>query len=248
MKYVVGGIFTNNRGDEFIITEVFYKSNRCKIKFTNTGFEKLIFKSNIPRGEVRDDTVQCEGRGVFDTYPLYEGTKAHLLWKSIFSRCYNPLCLKKRPSYRGCTVSDEWCLFSNFKRWFDLNYKEGWYIDKDIKHKGNKVYGADFCTFLPQELNSLTVLSDKIRGEYPVGVSSCNSLTNPYKAEIRYTIEGVKRKQHLGCFKTPEEAFDCYRNKKLSIIKEKAGLYFDKGIIDESLRDMVLNYDININD
>ena len=55
--------------------------------------------------------------------------KAYELWQAMFRR------LKKRTEYADCVISEEWHYFSNFLRWFNINYVEGYHLDKDIIKK-----------------------------------------------------------------------------------------------------------------
>lgn len=71
--------------------------------------------------------------------------------------------LKKKPSYIGVKVCDEWKYFSNFKKWFDENYR--WdlvekdimvELDKDLFSDDNgKIYIPDTCIFLPRKINAM---------------------------------------------------------------------------------------------
>lgn len=67
----------------------------------------------------------------------------------MIKRCYNQKCLLKDNTYRGCSVCDEWLNFQNFGEWYDENYyevpNEVMDLDKDILHKGNKIYSPDNC-------------------------------------------------------------------------------------------------------
>tara|TARA_R110000851_G_scaffold63646_2_gene145466 strand:- start:980 stop:1729 length:750 start_codon:yes stop_codon:yes gene_type:complete len=246
-SYKIGNTFVNNQGLSFTIVDVI-TNDRCKIRFDHSKYDKIVYKTNIRRGEVKDDTYTCGGKGYFDMCLSYIQSPVYTLWSSIFFRCYNENQLKKRPTYKGCTVCPEWCVFSNFYKWYTENYVDGWHLDKDLKKKGNKVYCPAFCMFIPQELNSITVLSDGIRGDLPVGVGRSASSINPYKAEIRWTENGVRMKKHLGCFSTVEETFSCYRSAKLQVIKEKANRYYTQGVISCDTRDIILRYDISIED
>lgn len=81
--------------------------------------------------------------------------RAYNVWYHIIQRCYN----ENNPSYKtygakGVYVCEEWKLFSNFKKWYDENYIEDFYIDKDIKVPGNKCYGPEFCMFVSQADNN----------------------------------------------------------------------------------------------
>ena len=65
---------------------------------------------------------------------------SYMAWSSMLQRCYQEQSLKKRPRYRGCSVCQEWLLYSNFKKWFESQeneYKDGYGVDKDIIKKGN---------------------------------------------------------------------------------------------------------------
>ncbi|MGL5803180.1 MAG: hypothetical protein ACRCX7_11400 [Cetobacterium sp.] len=89
-----------------------------------------------------------------DTFGLGR-SKEYRAWYSMISRCYN-VKNERYSTYgaRGVYVCEEWKLFSNFKRWYDENYIEGYQIDKDIKVPGNLCYGPEFCMFVSQLENS----------------------------------------------------------------------------------------------
>lgn len=247
-RYYLGYEGYSKKGSPFSIIEWDKGSKDCKIIFKNTGYIKNTSKHTLLYKGVEDPTIQLQGRGIFDTYPEHNKSDACILWRSIFNRCYGNYSLKKRPSYKGCSVSEEWRLFSKFKEWYENNYVEGWHLDKDLRVKGNKVYGEDFCIFVPQVLNSLTVNSTAIRGDLPVGVTACDSLTNPFKADIKFTEDGVTKRKYLGNFPTKEEAFYTYRSAKLKVIRDKSLDLFNKGEITEDLFNIMLNYDISIDE
>ena len=66
-------------------------------------------------------------------------------WKSMLKRCYSSKYQDKRPTYKGCSVSDEWLTFSVFKVWMEKQDWEGKQLDKDLLFEGNKIYSADTC-------------------------------------------------------------------------------------------------------
>lgn len=49
-------------------------------------------------------------------------TKANQIWSDIIRRCYTKEMQDRFPTYKGCTICEEWKYFSNFKRWFDEHY------------------------------------------------------------------------------------------------------------------------------
>lgn len=87
---------------------------------------------------------------------------AYTTWKSIATRCY----IKAHKSYdsyggSGVTVCEEWKKFSNFKKWFDENYIDGYQIDKDIC--GLNEYSPDGCLFVSAKEN---ILESQKRRDY----------------------------------------------------------------------------------
>lgn len=214
------------------------KYDYSKVKYENTRTKVCIICSNhgiffqLPK--VHLNGVGCKlcgyehskskihNFGINDT--LFE-TKSHCykIWCSMIGRCYYEKYKKNKPTYIDCTVCDEWKYFSNFKKWFDKNYIDGYELDKDIIIKGNKVYSPETCCFVPQEINS--VFKNRINrlSNLPKGVIFSDSRLK-YKAQI---MEGFKRK-YLGYFDTPELAFNAYKKAKESYIKEVANKWKDK--------------------
>lgn len=186
-----------------------------------------------------------EGVGIND-YPfqIHNGTpekKAYIDWHSMLYRCYNKKHLKTHPSYEKCSVCKEWLHFSNFKKWFDENYKEGFVIDKDIlSGKNNKIYSPETCSYIPNKVNMLLVNTRRSRGNYPVGVIKKR---NKYRAQ---TLIGDKEFSKL--YNTPEEAFEAYKCVREKYIKDMAELYYKKGEISEMVYIALINYKIEITD
>ena len=98
-------------------------------------------------------------------------TPAYVKWKNMLRRCYSPKCHTRHPTYIGCTVSDVWLTFSNFKAWFDKHNVVGFDLDKDLLIKDNKVYSKDTCLFVSSQINTLMTDSGATRGDYPIGVT-----------------------------------------------------------------------------
>ena len=76
-------------------------------------------------------------------------------------RCYHKDS-KQYNSYGGkrITVSDDFKLFSKFKKWYEANLYDSHNleIDKDclstIKHLDNKIYSSDTCILIPNDWNT----------------------------------------------------------------------------------------------
>lgn len=172
---------------------------------------------------------------------LGTGHPTYKSWMAMLQRCYSEQLLNKYPSYRGCSVCEEWLTLSNFKRWYDENYIEGYQLDKDILVKGNKVYSPETACFVPKELNILMKTSKRNKHGLPIGVTiKCK----------KFVATGILGSQRIwiGGFNTPEEAFYAYKERKEQYVKELALEYFEKGLITERVKNALLNYQVEITD
>lgn len=168
-------------------------------------------------------------------------TRENRIWRNMLSRCYSEKFLYKRPTYTGCTVSENFKNFQFFAEWCNNQIgfdKDGWQLDKDILTKGNKVYSEDLCVFVPQELNVLLLQSSKARGDYPIGVS----FNGKYKAYFRVNSRG----KYVGTYDTVQEAFDAYKNAKEGRVKEMAEKY--RLIVDERVYYALVQWSVSIDD
>lgn len=169
------------------------------------------------------------------------------VWKNVLLRCYDKKQQKKRwQSYDGCSVCDEWLRFSNFKKWFDDNYVEGYHLDKDILVKDNKVYSPETCCFVPSEINTLIVNKKNFRGDYPIGVTQKILAGNRKVFSSRLLIDN--KRVWLGSFDTPQKAFEAYKYAKEKHIKEVAQAFFDAKKITRRVYDALMEYQIKITD
>ena len=177
----------------------------------------------------------CDLRGV-------RGTKSYSHWKNMLSRCYSNY--HSRVAYEVCSVCDEWLLYSNFKRWFDENYKEGYHLDKDILVKGNKVYSPETCSFVPRQINALLISRKRDRGNLPIGLVLYKRNKNKiYQVQVSGRIP-----YSVGYFSTIDEAFRAYKREKEKIIKERATQYFQEGKITQRVYQALLEYQVEITD
>lgn len=134
-------------------------------------------------------------------------------WKGMLERCYSQEFQLRRTSYAGCTVSEEWHLFSSFKMWMQKQDWRGKELDKDILKLNNKVYSPSTCIFISGAINSLFNDRAASRGEYPQGVSFCKS-RGKFRASCR--VDGLLK--NLGSFTTSEEAEYVYLVFKAGLI------------------------------
>ena len=182
------------------------------------------------------------------TYPAVK-TKEHALWRSMLSRCYTERNLLLKPTYRGCSVSDNFKDYTYFYEWCNRQvgfktYDENgrmFALDKDLLHKGNKVYSEGTCVFIPMEINNLIVKSDSLRGEYPIGVGY-DKERDKYRAKLWVN----NKPKFLGRYDTIEAAFSKYKQSKEQHIKVVAEKW--KGLIDYRAYEALMNYRVDITD
>ena len=247
----------NNFGSKMIIKE--YRTNRdVDVYFPEYDWT---FKHTV-YNEFKNGKIKCPyERRVFGIGYLGEGkyksrengkkTKCYITWHSMLKRCYGTKFKEKRPTYIDCKVCEEWLCFQNFAEWYYNNYyevkNERMCLDKDILYKGNKVYSPNTCIFVPERINTLFVKNDKIRGDYPIGVSY-NKRGKKFKVScsIYDYKENKKKLKHLGYYDTPNDAFEVYKHYKEKNIKQVADYY--KGQIPQILYDSLYNYEVEITD
>jgi len=78
-------------------------------------------------------------------------SRAYQCWRGMLYRCYDPVLKTKRPTYIGCSVVREWENFQNFFQWWvkePNSSNAGFDLDKDLRVKGNNIYGPDTCSFV----------------------------------------------------------------------------------------------------
>lgn len=135
-------------------------------------------------------------------------------WKSMLERCYSDTRQEKSPTYKGCSVAEDWLLFSNFRGWMITQEYIGLHLDKDIKVKGNKIYSAETCLFIPPALNKLLLNRAAKRGLYPIGVYFSEK-DKVFRAGIKHN----SKTKYLGSFKTSSEASIAYQKAREAKIK-----------------------------
>lgn len=188
------------------------------------------------------------GEGKFITKQNGRFTQSYIYWFNMLKRVYDNKFKEKETTYQDCTVCEDWLCFQNFAKWFEDNYYEidgqRIHIDKDILNKGNKIYAPENCVFVPQRINNLFTKRDKLRGEYPIGVT-WHKKSNKF---ISYcSIDNRKGRKHLGCFENSIDAFyKGYKPFKENYIKEVADEYKDK--IPTKLYDAMYKYEVEMTD
>ena len=171
--------------------------------------------------------------------------REYIIWKGMISRCYNIKEHIKHPTYKECTVSDEWLTYSNFKKDYMnmVGCKKTWQLDKDLLFKFNTVYSIENCILLPQEINTLITNNRSNRGNLPIGVSIS---PNKSKLFISHCKIGGGKVKHIGVFESAYDAFIGYKRFKEDFIKQQAFKY--KNVIDDRAYNALMKYNVDIND
>ena len=141
-------------------------------------------------------------------------------WRNMLKRCYSTSYHRNNPTYKNCTVCEEWLTFSNFRKWMVTQVWENSHLDKDLIIQNNRIYSSEACVFVASKVNTFLSSSDSIRGDYLLGVSlnkggggfisqCCNplltrgGLINPYigtySTELEAHLVWKKRKHEYAC-------------------------------------------------
>jgi hypothetical protein len=135
-------------------------------------------------------------------------------WKNMLMRCYSTKYQERHPTYKGCSVSEEWLRFSNFRRWMEKQDWEGMQLDKDLLFESNKEYSKETCVFVTKAVNMFTIDSGAARGEWLIGVCWDKGV-GKFKSSCRNTF--IKKQEHLGYFTCEEEAHQLWLKRKLEL-------------------------------
>lgn len=244
---MVGKIFPTNNGGDCIVVEYVSASN-VRVKFLD-DYEHEVQTSmkSVRLGTVRNPfakSVHGVGYLGFGKYRTTENgvhTKAYLTWSRMIRRCYSEEFLLKNPTYRGCTVCEEWHNFQNFAEWY---YNQefsgtGYELDKDILSKSGKIYSPRNCSFVPKEINGLFNKSEASRTNMPQGVY-LNKRTGSYVAQLSV---GTGKRKYFGSHKTPEDAFEAYKIAKELHVKEVVMKW--RGKIDDKVFSVLMDWTLN---
>ena len=153
--------------------------------------------------------------------------KSYKFWGNMLCRCYNKKFQEKFTNYKGCTVCDEWLSFSNFKKWFDENYRFDLEekgirleLDKDLLVKGNKIYSPRRCVFIPKKINGFLTNIQKSNTSGYAGVYF-DKVNNKWVAQKRDFETGKRIK--IGSYNSKIKAsikYDLYREKDVEKAKK----------------------------
>jgi len=189
------------------------------------------------------------GVGVNDkTRPTWidgKKVKEYVLWQNMLRRCFNEKVQTRYPTYRGCSVSDNFLNYTFFYDWCQEQIGFGkvddkgryWQLDKDLLLVGNKLYSENTCVFVPQEINLFFIDCGAKRGEYPLGVC-----LDKWRGKFKVQCWANGKLQNLGHFNTPDEAFAAYKPFKEALCKQLALKWQSE--IDPRLFDVMMKWSV----
>ena len=161
-------------------------------------------------------------------------------WQSMLKRCYSIKYKDKNPTYKGCSVAEEWKTFSNFKAWMEKQNFKGNQLDKDLLFEGNKVYSPETCVFVTRMVNTFTIDRVNDRGEWLIGVN-WNKGTNKFRSQCSNPF--TKKREFLGYFTCEQEAHEAWLTRKLELAYELSAIQEDSRVA-EALIDRYSNYNL----
>jgi len=242
-KNRIGETYITNEGYKIEIVE--YSGNRnSTVRFEDGTLVYNKEYADILKGKVKNPyhksvcNIGYHGEGQYLTRDIV-GNKARVynIWIKMIQRCYSEKSHIKHPSYKYCTVAEEWHNFQNFAEWYYKNYNSenthDWELDKDILFKSNKVYSPKTCCFVPKQINN--IFKGYKQNEYTRGVN-----TSGDKFRVSY------QKKYLGTYNTPEEAFQTYKVEKETHIKEVANKW--KPQLSPQAYKALIDYQVEITD
>jgi len=178
------------------------------------------FYGKIMKIKTANVCKKVEGKGFFGEGPYKSShngkvTRAYTTWKSMLRRCYNSKNLILYPTYKGCSVHNDWLNFQFFAKWHEKepnSEKKGFQLDKDLRISNNKIYGPETCSYVPQEINKLLTNCEIESGNLPKGVYISGK---KFVANLRANNRTI----NLGVYDTPELASDAYKIAKSAYVK-----------------------------
>jgi hypothetical protein len=157
-KIQVGSVWPSNSCGDFEVVE-YSTWDSISVRFIKTGYAVNTTSSNIKNGLVKDKLfpVVCGvgfvGNGRHEAVVGRKSTKPYQIWKDMLMRCYCPKARAKYPTYSDCVVSNEWHNYQAFADWFEVNYIDGFDLDKDKLSEGGKIYSPETCCFISHAEN-----------------------------------------------------------------------------------------------
>lgn len=214
--------YENKRGVKFKIVEYLNKQ-RVKILFEEPFIHtKWVESKHIRNGfgirspyEKLTLGVGYMGEGV---YSSKNSPDSYSIWANMLKRCYSEVFQNRHPSYKGCTVCEEWHDYQVFAEWYVSHNSYGlrYDLDKDLLLEGNRVYSPETCCMIPEEINIAIAKQGNSANGLPIGIQRQGVST------FRADYAGLKGDRYIGAFSSIGEALAAYKKAKKGYILELA--------------------------
>lgn len=229
----------NNQGLKMKIIR--YRTNYdMDVEFEDGYIKKNVGYNSFKRGSVNNPYHKCYyGVACKGETKITDGEgnelKSYKVWSSMLQRCYDVKYQEIYPTYKDCTVCEDWLCYANFKVWYDNNIyeieDEVIHLDKDILVENNKIYSPSTCIFTPRYINEL--FRNKPTRSLPKGVCY-NKNWNKYIV-YKYIYN---KKYFIGGYDTIEEALSVWNKVRKEVMAQIASDY--KGKIPNKLYDRLI--------
>jgi len=229
MKIKAGDIFPTNEGCQALVIS-YQNSRNVLVEFLDENKHRLTLEAfDLRRGELKNPfhpSVYGAGYlGDGDHKASLAGKlrPSYCSWRSVIERCYSKKNLARNPTYKGCLVHPSWLNFQVFADWYEKEPNSGnlgFDLDKDLRLGGNKVYGPDTCSFVPEQINTLLNNCGSSRGLLPQGVRASGK-----KFEAILRVKG--NHTYLGVYETAAIAHEVYKKAKSDNVKSMAEQWRD---------------------
>lgn len=170
-----------------------------------------------------------QGVGVNDADYAITGCPFYRRWCSMLQRCYSEKLHERYPTYKDCSVCEEWLTFSNFKSWMEQQDWEGKHLDKDILVEGNKVYSPETCSFVSNIVNNFFNNPHTNSSDLPIGAVWYKT-TEKYLSSCRNPF--TNKLENLGYYECPQEAHSAWLTRKKELCLELCSTLTDKRVIE----------------
>lgn len=152
----------------------------------------------------------------------------YCFWARMLERCFSHKKKIRHPTYRDCTICEDWKYFSNFRRWvLEEQPNKDWMdceLDKDLLITNNKYYGPETCAFVSKKVNNFLLSNTISRGDSMIGVS-WHIRDKKFRASCKNPFTG--RCTHVGYFTNELDAHKAWQAKKHEYACQLADLQDD---------------------
>lgn len=158
-------------------------------------FSKKVYTAGIA------DVRGLSGRGVYRA------------WASMLQRCYVPT---EHMRYKR-TMCEQWHYLSEFKKWYDVNYRHGFILSKDIIAGMTDHYSPETCIYVPAWLAKFVHREEHQFGrprDLPTGVYKRR---DGYVVSVRHQGESV----HVGVYTDRDRARLAWGRAKFSLLSNR---------------------------